>query len=134
MKIRISHIPSLDIVFLPTISLLQTHVDSVIHLLQNINAHKATGPDNLPACFLNEVAKKIRPVLTITIQASLNQETLPWKMAAVILVFKKGSQSNPFKFRPIFLTFVFVKILGHIIYFTHITTLTNVSGFVPRAT
>ena len=118
MKICTSHIPSLDGVLLPTISSLQTHVNGVTHLLQNINAHKATGPDNLPACFLNKVAKKIRPVLTVTFQASLNQETLTciWEMAAVI---KKGSQYNPFNLRPIFLTFMFVKLLEHIIYIFH---------------
>ena len=62
---------------LPGISLLQIHVDGVTHLLQNTNTHKATGPDNLPTRFLNEVAREIALVLTVTFQASLNQGTLP---------------------------------------------------------
>ena len=62
--------------------------------------HKATGPDNIPAHFLNKVAREIAPALTVTFQASLNQGTLPciWKTAAVVPVFKKRSRSDPSNF------------------------------------
>ena len=117
-----SHTPELDGAPLPSISPLQIHVDGVYHLLQNINIHKATGPDNLPARFLNEVAREIAPALTVIFQASLNQETLPsiWKSAAVVPIFKKGSRSDPCNFRPISLTCICVKILEHIV-FSHIS-------------
>ena len=73
--------------------------------------HKATGPDNLPARFLNEVAREIAPALTVIFQASLNQGTLP------------GNQllsSDACNFRLISLTRICVKILGHIV-FSHIS-------------
>ena len=69
-----SHTPELDGAPLPSISPLQIHVDGVYHLLQKINIHKATGSDNLPARFLNEVAREIAPALTVIFQASLNWE------------------------------------------------------------
>ena len=57
----------------------------MIQLLCNIQAHKASGPDNLPALFLEEMANEIAPVLTIIFQALLDQGSLPaiWKTAAV---------------------------------------------------
>ena len=68
------------------------HLEGVIHLLCNIQAHKASGPDNLPAHFLKEMANKIAPVLTIIFQASLDQGSLSaiWKTVAVVPIFKKG--------------------------------------------
>ena len=61
------------------------------------------GSDNLPARFLNEVARKIAPALTMTFQTLLNQGTLPciWKTAAIVPVFEKGSQSDLSDYRPI---------------------------------
>ena len=60
----------------------------VYHLLQKINIHKATGPDNLPARFLNEVAREIAPALTVIFQASLNQGTLPIVSGNQLLLFQ----------------------------------------------
>jgi len=50
--------------------------------------NKASGPDNLPARFLKEIANQIAPALSIVFQASLDQGCLPdiWKTAAVSIV------------------------------------------------
>ena len=50
----------------------------------NIKVNKASGPDNLPARFLQERAYEIAPVLTTIFQASLDQGVIPtiWKTAA----------------------------------------------------
>jgi len=53
------------------------HTDGVTQLLSNIQVNKASGPDNLPARFLKEVAYEIVPTLTIIFQASLDQGHLP---------------------------------------------------------
>ena len=79
----ITHIPTLSTDPLPSISPIQIHVDGVYQLLQNIQQHKASTPDNLPARFLKEVAYEISPSLTMIFQASLDQGSLPniWKTA-----------------------------------------------------
>ena len=82
---------------LPNISPIQIHVKGVAHLLSSIQVHKASGPDNLPARFLKEVANEIALALAIIFQASLDQGSLPdiWKTAAVVPIHKSGSRSDP---------------------------------------
>ena len=106
-----SILPEVYDIPLPSISPLTVHVEGVAQLLTNIQPHKASGPDNLPARFLKEVANEIAPVLTIVFQALLDQLQghLPniWKTAAVVLIYKKGSTTEPSNYRPASL-FVFV--------------------------
>ena len=103
---------------LPSIPPIQIHTERVAQLSHNIQEHKANGPDNLPACFLKEVADKIAPALTIIFQASLDQGSLPaiWKTAVVVPIFKKGKKPNPCNYRPISLTCIHSKILEHIVH------------------
>jgi len=44
---------------LPSVSPISVHIEGVAQLLSNIQSQKASGPDNLPARFLKEVANKI---------------------------------------------------------------------------
>ena len=94
------------------------HNEGVAQLLLSIQPHKASGPDNLPACFLKEVANKIAPVLTIVFQASLDQGNLPdiWKTAAVVPIYKKGNRTEPSNYRPVSLTCICSKILIILLY------------------
>lgn len=57
---------------LPSVSPIQIHAERIVQLLQNIQAHKTSGPNNLPACFLKGVANEIAFVLTIISQATLD--------------------------------------------------------------
>ena len=53
---------------LPNILPMQIHVEGVAHLLSNIQADKASGPDNLLA---KEVVNQIAPTLAIIIFPSI---------------------------------------------------------------
>ena len=121
-----SHIPDLSGETLSSIPQIVVHSDGVAQLLSNIKVNKAPGPDNLQACFLQEVAYEIAPILTVIFQASLDQGVLPsiWKTAAVVPIFKKGARSDPGNYRPVSLTCIYCKILEHICIFQHYQTLT----------
>ena len=57
----------------------------VAKLLSNLQPHKATGPDDLPARLLKETAEEIAPAITRLYQASIDQAVIPndWKEALV---------------------------------------------------
>lgn len=54
--------------------------------------HKASGPDDISARFLKEMASAIVPALTSIFQVSYDQSTVPidWKGAYVTPLYKKG--------------------------------------------
>ena len=93
----VTHFPTLSTDSTPSIPPIQIHVDGIYQLLSNIQQHEASGPDNLPARFLKEVAYEILPALSLIFQASLDQGTLPsiWKTAKVVPIYKKGNKSDP---------------------------------------
>ena len=111
-------LPEVNDTPLPGILPITVHVEGVAQLLTNIQPHKASGPDNLPARFLKEVANEIAPVLTLVFQASLDQGHLPniWRTAAVVPIFKKGNRNEPNNYRPVSLTCICSKLLEHIVY------------------
>ena len=82
-----------------------------------INPHKATGPDNVPARVLKETAPVIAPMLTHLFQQSLNTSEIPleWKQAYVTPILKKGNKSDPKNYRPVSLTSIISKIMEHIL-------------------
>ena len=97
---------------------LYIHEKGVKKLLENLNQHKATGPDQISSRFLKEVATAITPMLTLIFQASHDQSQVPegWKSALVTPLFKKGDKSNPSNYRPVSLTSICSKIMEHIIH------------------
>ena len=86
-------------------------------MLENLNPHKATGPDDICPLFLKTLASSIAPILMIVYKKSYNTGQLPddWKLANVVPVFKKGNTSLAATYRPISLTCVSCKIMEHII-------------------
>ena len=101
-----AYVPVLEGDSLSKISLIHIHADGVTQLLLNLKTHKAASPDNFPFHFLKEVANKIAPVLSLILQASLNQGTLPdiWKSALVVPIYKKANKKDPGKYCPVSLT------------------------------
>ena len=75
---------------------LTIQVHGVQKLLQSLNPNKASGPDEISALFLKEIAPSIAPVLTHIYKACYNQGRVPqdWKGAFVTSLFKKGDMSK----------------------------------------
>ena len=61
----------------------------VLKMLNNLNIHKASGPDGLSARVLKECSSEIYPMLALIYNASLAQGTVPdyWRQANVAPVF-----------------------------------------------
>ena len=91
--------------------------NGLLKLLKNLNPHKATGPDNLPAYFLHNFAEELSPFLTFFFQKSIDTGKIPnnWKQAYVVPIFKKGDKHNAINYRPVSLTAICCKILEHIL-------------------
>lgn len=113
-----SSLPKLNDSPFPEISHISISVDGVANLLQNLNPHKATGPDGIPAYFLKECSNEIAPILTLIFQCSMQQGSMPdeWKTANIIPIFKKGDRTSTGNYRPVSLTSICSKLLEHIIY------------------
>lgn len=104
----------------PSMPEITVTVNGVKKLLSKINPYKASGPDNVPARFLKELANEISPALTLLFNASLLQGIVPaeWKEAIINPIYKAGKndRGNAENYRPISLTSVTCKILEHIIH------------------
>ena len=92
-------------------------IPGVLKLLSEINPHKASGPDNIPARVLKETASEIAPMLTHLFQQSLNTGVIPpeWKQAYVTPIYKKGNKADPKNYRPVSLTSIISKTMEHIL-------------------
>ena len=66
-------------------------------LLQNLNIHKAMGPDQINAKILRELQDILALTLEIIFNHSLNTGIVSsdWKMANITPLFKKGDRSQP---------------------------------------
>ena len=67
----LSSLPELNDYPFPKISHISISVDGVANLLHNLNPHKATGLDGIPAYFLKGCSLEIAPILTLIFQCSL---------------------------------------------------------------
>ena len=86
-------------------------------LLQNINPHKASGPDNINGKVLKECSSAITSILTLLFKTSLSLGKIPkdWKHANVCPAYKKGDKHDAINYRPISLTCICCKLLEHVI-------------------
>ena len=91
--------------------------NGVEKLLKNIDASKATGPDEISARILKEFAPELSPLLTNIFNKSIQEGKVPkdWRQANVIPVFKKGEIYLANNYRPVSLTCICCKILEHIV-------------------
>jgi len=110
--------PTLEKSHTPDIAPITVDIYGVKNLLDNLDPHKATGPDNIPTRLLKQLSAELAPVLTMVFQASLEQSHVPadWKTANIVPIHKNGSRNAPNNYRPISLTSICCKLLEHIIY------------------
>ena len=124
----------------PSMQPITIHVNGVAKLLRNLKAHKATGPDQVPAKLLKDAADQLAPMLRTIFQASYDQESVPyaWRHADVIPAYKKGDHSIAANYRPISLMSISCKLMEHILQSSimrHLDThgiLTDSQGFRKR--
>ena len=112
------NMPSMPTPPAPDMPAFQVHQNGIEKLLQELNPHKAQGPDNIPTRFLKEFAAELAPCLTLIFKASLKQGKVPseWKQANVTALFKKGDSTSAANYRPISLTSVCCKLMEHVIH------------------
>ena len=102
---------------IPDISDIQISVDGVLKLLNDLNIHKAMGPDGLHPRVLKQLAPTIAPILQLIFQKSIDSCLVPsdWKTANVCPIFKKGQKNDPANYLPVSLMCVCSKLLEHIV-------------------
>ena len=111
------HLPTMSHPKYPNIENITISIEGVEKLLDNINIHKASGPDKIPNIILKTCSKEISPALANIFQQSLDTGTLPndWRNANISHILKKGNKHMASNYRPISLTSVCCKTLEHII-------------------
>ena len=112
----------------------------IFKILSALDTNKATGPDGISNKLLREAAPSISDVLAKIFNKSLESSTYPdiWKMAHVVPLHKKNSQSDPNNYRPVSLLTCISKILEKAVYkYVHNYLISNnlitkkQSGFSP---
>ncbi len=88
------------------------------HFLMALNIKKASGPDNIAAPMLKEVAAEIAPSLTRLFNLSLVSGCLPleWKRSHIVPIPKSDELSNASNYRPISLLCIVSKLLEKHLY------------------
>ena len=73
----------------PNIENITISIEGVEKLLDNINIHKASGPDKIPNIILETCSKEMSPALANIFQQSLDTGTLPndWRNANIRPIF-----------------------------------------------
>ncbi|VDM06103.1 unnamed protein product [Schistocephalus solidus] len=74
--------------------------------LQNLKESKASGPEDLPAKLLKELAGELSKPLAHIFNSYFESGKLPseWKAAKLYPICKSGTQSNVNNYRPVILT------------------------------
>ncbi|BHF80884.1 hypothetical protein SprV_0702401200 [Sparganum proliferum] len=85
--------------------------------LQNLKEAKSSGPDNIPAKFLKELANELSKPLANIFRSSFELGRLPseWKTANISPIYKGGARTSANNYRPVSLTCISCKIMEAII-------------------
>ncbi|BHF69458.1 hypothetical protein SprV_0301250300 [Sparganum proliferum] len=101
--------PGLDSILFPTAV--------VERELKNLKEAKCSGPDNIPAKFLKELANELSKPLAHIFRSSFELGRLPseWKTANIFPIYKDGARTNANNYRPVSLTSICCKIMEAIV-------------------
>nr|VZI47896.1 unnamed protein product [Spirometra erinaceieuropaei] len=85
--------------------------------LKNLKEAKSSGPDNIPAKFLKELANELSKPLAHIFRSSFELGRLPseWKTATIFPIYKGGARTNANNYRPVSLTCICYKIMEAIV-------------------
>jgi len=89
----------------------------VLSAIKRLKANLLCGPDGLPPLLFKNIGPAVAVPLAIifTQLFSITKVPVKWKEAVITPVFKKGATGNVSNDRPISLTCVPAKLMGHII-------------------
>ncbi|KAK4830691.1 hypothetical protein QYF61_012860 [Mycteria americana] len=105
----------------------------VSDLLHHLDTHKSMGPDEIHPRVLKELADVLTKPLSIIYQQSWLTGEVPadWRLANVMLIFKKGRKEDPGNYRPVSLTSVPGKLMEQIILSAVTRHVENNQGIKP---
>ena len=95
-----------------------SRVTQVLDALANLDASKATGPDEIPARILKETAHEIAPSLCQLFNKSLRLGSLPtdWKLANVVPVLRKDNIEHAENYSSILLLCLVSKVIERCVF------------------
>ena len=136
---EVTKFPETLIYDLPTLNRLFVSEDRVRSILNELNVHKACGPDNVSARVIWECRAELAHPLTILFGKSLERGVFPgrWAEANIVPIYKKGCRKLPENYRSISLLPLFGKILERCVYdilLNHVRPILDPRqhGFVPN--
>lgn len=102
----------------PSMMKIKVNNHGVVKLPRGLRPFKATGPDEIPAYILKDMADHLASNLTKLYQISLDRGLVPddRKKANIVPVFKKGEKYIASNYRPVSLTSIACKLLEHIVH------------------
>ncbi|KAK4829263.1 hypothetical protein QYF61_002655 [Mycteria americana] len=89
----------------------------VSNLLHHLDTHKSMGLNGIHPRGLREVAEVLTKPLSIIYQQSwlTRKDLVDWRLANVMLMYKKGWKGDPGNYRPVSLTLVLGKVMEQVI-------------------
>ena len=102
----------------PNMSHITIHTSGVENTLRNLNPHKATGPDAIPAHLLHELSAEVAPALTFVFQISLDTGQIQddWHTAYIVPAYKRDDKCSEKIHRPVSITSICSKVMEHILF------------------
>ena len=99
-------------------SLANATVGQVSNILHSMSSSRATGLDEIPAKYLKDGSSVISKLLTHIINLSITTGSIPddLKMARIVPLYKKNSQTNVGNYRPISVLSVLSKVFEKVVF------------------
>ena len=136
---EVARYPESPVYDLPILDKVDVSEDRVRSILNDLNVHKACGPDNVSARVIWECREELARPLTILFTKSLERGVFPgrWAEANIVPIHKKGSRKLSENYRSVSLLPLFGKIMERCVYDTLLTHVQPAlsprqHGFHPR--